>query len=325
MVKLSATQKLELFNAYAHALFCEESNLEGSSHSLGALARFGGKTPDKLCSGDRRGKVAEILTGLDKSYAQKVLLLEDAARGYYQISRDCDDEGFIKDTMEKLEQVLPLIKADNKQNFETRNKIFNRLYDLDEQLSPRAFDRRFSLLEKMVRDVKQNDGGYDHDPLNTAARRLDYFMKAVSAQKRLALLWQIRKKTVDQTTYDYSRLNERLLHDYAAEKKQKSEDNRLQKLDRYDQIRTEALPSAFKPEEKIGLYTELMTLVDAQDWTRGRKFAEKKTICNHLIDLNTEIGNEEGRKAAFAMRQKYIDAGYKCREAARKKGYYSRG
>lgn len=194
MVKLSAAQKAELFNTYAHALFCKESNLEGTSLSLGALARLGGKTQDKLPSGDRRGKVAEILTELDKSYAQKVLLLEDAARGYYQISRDCEDEGFIKDTMEKLEQVLPLIKADNKQNFETRNKIFNRLYDLDEQLSPRAFDRRFSLLEKMVRDVKQNDGGYDHDPLNTTARRIDYFMNGISAQKRLALLWQIRKK-----------------------------------------------------------------------------------------------------------------------------------
>lgn len=324
MTKLSAAQKSDLFNQYAHALFCAESDLNGPSPSLEILSRLSGKSPDESVSDDRRKKVAEMLTGLDETYTQKVLLLEDAAQGYYQINRDCDDDQLIKNSIEKLEKVLSHLKADSKENIKTRNQILNRMYDFDEQISPKSSERRFSLLEKMVRDIKQNNGEYDHDPLNSTARRIDYFMKDIPAKKRLSLLLQIKKKTIDHNRYDYTNLNTRLQAEYKKEMAQQAEDERLQKIDRYDQIRTEALPAALKPEEKISLYTELMGLIDVQDWSRGRKFAEKKTICNHLINLNTEIGNEEARKAAFTMRQKYINAGYNCQEAAKRKGYYNR-
>ena len=71
------------------------------------------------------------------------------------------------------------------------------------------------------------------------------------------------------------------------------------------------------------LYNELLGLINSQDWGRGRKFSEKKTICNHLIDLYRQNGMIPEMKKAKEERDKYLNARKICSEAARLKGYKS--
>lgn len=311
-------------NDYAYMLFCEEYYQHEISPSLKVLSQITGKTPPSGAREDRHSDINFIIRDLPPQKKEAVLLLESAGEGFYAISRDTDDEEYILQTYAHLEKSLSLFKPNTPQNITIRDQIFNRIYDLDEQLHPGNPQKRFNLLKQMVRDIKNNDGRYDFNPLNITARRIGYEMKHISAKSRLQLMLEIKKKTIDSEQYNYSRQIADLENAYRLERAQEREDLRLANQERYQQIREKDLPEATTPEKRIPLYLELMNLINDQDWSRGRKFSEKKTICNHLIDLYTQTGDQAGLQEACKLRQKYIEASDRCIEAARRKGYYSR-
>lgn len=302
MAKLNAAQKADLFEQYVFDRFCrlERSDETGS---------------EKITA----EKIKPLLSAQKRDQIQ---LIEDAAEGFYAINRDCDDDQYIADTMQKLEKILPMFKADEPRGYTIRNTILNRLYDLSEQAKPLAFDERFNYLKTMVMDVKTNDGSFDYDPLYTTAKRLHYSIKNVSAKQKLSLLLKVERKTVDHNRYDISLWKESAHRAYMNEIYDQKQEQVWGNQLRFHQIQTQDLPAAQSVEEKINLYQELKGLVNDQDWSRGRKFNEKKTICNHLIELYTQTGNEAGRKAECVERQRYIDAASRCKEAARKRGYF---
>ena len=134
---------------------------------------------------------------------------------------------------------------------------------------------------------------------------------------------KINTKTLNHERYDYSRqiaaLDNECFIAMQEEKLELKENNQA----RYDQIRAHDLPKADTTAEKISLYNELLGLINSQDWGRGRKFSEKKTICNHLIDLYQQAGMIPEMERAKEDRDRYLNARNNCREAAKLKGYKS--
>ena len=148
-------------------------------------------------------------------------------------------------------------------------------------------------------------------------------MKKIPARERLSLINKINAKTFDHQRYDYTHQLAELDKECFYAKQQEKLELKENAQARYEQIRTRNLPEAESTAEKISLYNELLGLIDSQDWGRGRKFSEKKTICNHLINLYQSAGMIPEMEKAKEQRDKYLNAHNICREAARLKGYKS--
>ena len=312
----------ELFENYLYHRLCEGFEIKGREKSLNDLYTMSNITADNFKDLPREQCIIKLLNNIPPAYREKVALTERAMNNRYKIDGDCQDDDLMFQVKTDLYKVLSFITGNSEKNIKSRIAVYNHLYNIDEQQSPTYWENRFIFCKKMVQSVKNNsDGRFDHNPLNIAARRMDYFMKSIDVNKRYALLSAIDKKTCNHNTYNYSEK----LSTLQQQCENKQEQDKLWQLEakrlRYEAIREYDLPQAPDAETQIKLYEELLTLVNSQDISRGRKFNEKKTIYNHLIALYKQTGNLEGEKQARMGYEKFLNARNICREATRIKGY----
>ena len=245
--------------------------------------------------------------------------LDDIMKKVYIIDRDCKDEEFMHKTIDGLNDVIALHNANNKKEMALRNKLLDHMYDIYEFINFYDKRSRFEVLKRMVKNVKSNDGSFDLDPLNIAARRINYFMKNIPADERYKLVLEIKRKTKNTTTYNYDEQIKNLSEEYQAFKWEQKYLQLEADLERYDEIRAQLQE---KPDNKtqIALYNELLPLVNKQpEWGRGRKFAEKKTIYNHLSTLYRQEGMLDKALEAEALRDQFKKAKANADEATRLK------
>lgn len=312
----------ELFENYLYHRLCEGFEIKGREKSLNDLYTMSNITADNFKDLPREQCIIKLLNNIPPAYREKVALTERAMTNRYKIDGDCQDDDLMFQVKADLYKVLSFITGNSEKNIKSRIAVYNHLYNIDEQQSPTYWENRFIFCKKMVQSVKNNqDGRFDHNPLNITARRMDYFMKSIDVKKRYALLSAIDKKTCNHDTYNYSEK----LSTLQQQCENKQEQDKLWQLEakrlRYEEIREYDLPQAPDAETQIKLYEELLTLVNSQDISRGRKFNEKKTIYNHLIALYKQTGNLEGEKQARMGYEKFLNARNICREATRIKGY----
>lgn len=316
-----------VYDSYAYFRLCSDYSLNGNTKvkpSLKMLSLLSKTDISEIADLSHKEAVALMLPKISPKYRNQVAAIEDTLDSRYKIDADCEDDELINKTTYGLYQILNFTPKDCYRNLQIRQEVYSHLYDLSELRSPSSQGYRFNILKRMVNEVpKDNNGDYDYNPLNIAARRTDYFMKKISPHERLRLINLINAKTHDRNLYNYSRqiaeLDNKCFIAMQEEKLELKENNQA----RYDQIRAHDLPQAETTSEKIELYNELLGLVNSQDWGRGRKFSEKKTICNHLIDLYRQKGMIPEMEKAKEERDKYLNARKICSEAARLKGYKS--
>ncbi len=247
--------------------------------------------------------------------------LDDVIKNVYAIDRDCEDDAFMQKTIDKLNDVIALYDANNKKEMTLRNKLLDYMYDVYECMNFDDKRSRFDVLKRMVKNVKSNDGSFDLDPLNIAARRINYFMKNIPADERYKLVLEIKRKTKDGNSYNYDEQIKKLSKEYEALKLEQKYLQLEADLERYDEIRAQLKK---QPDNKtqIVFYNELLPLVNKQPWGRRRKFAEKKTIYNHLSTLYRAEGMIEQALKAEVKRDKFKKAKANADEATRKKYAY---
>ena len=312
----------ELFENYLYHRLCEGFEIKGREKSLNDLYTMSNITADNFKDLPREQCIIKLLNNIPPAYREKIALTERAMTNRYKIDRDCQDDTLMQQTYSDLCKIMSYLSGASEKVTKIKISIYNHLYEIDEQRFPDYWENRFIFCKKMVQSVKNNqDGRFDHNPLNIAARRMDYFMKSIDVNKRYALLSAIDKKTCNHNTYNYSEK----LSTLQQQCENKQEQDKLWQLEakrlRYEEIREYDLPQAPDAETQIKLYEELLTLVNSQDISRGRKFNEKKTIYNHLIALYKQTGNLEGEKQARMGYEKFLNARNICREATRIKGY----
>lgn len=312
----------KLFDSYLFHCLSDDFSSDGSRKSLKYLCALADVPEQNIAPLANKEAVIKLIGNLPEEYREKVALTERAMNNRYKIDGDCQDDDLMSQAKSDFYKVLSFINGNSEKNIKTRIAVYNHLYNIDEQQSPTYWENRFIFCKKMVQSVKNNsDGRFDHNPLNIAARRMDYFMKSIDVNKRYALLSAIDKKTCNHNTYNYSEK----LSTLQQQCENKQEQDKLWQLEakrmRYEAIREYDLPQALDAETQIKLYEELLTLVNSQDISRGRKFNEKKTIYNHLIALYKQTGNLEGEKQARMGYEKFLNARNICREATRIKGY----
>ncbi len=316
-----------VFDTYAYYRFCSDFIRDDNvkiKPSLKMLSLLSKTDISEIADLSHKEAVALMLPKISPKYRNQVAAIEKALNMRCQIDGDCEDYALISNTFDEFYKVLNFTPKNNYRNIKIRQEIYSHLYDLDEIRSPISPTYRFNILKHMVDEVPAvNDGAYDHCPLNIAARQTLYFMKKIPARERLSLINKINAKTFDHQRYNYTHqlaeLDKECFYDKQQEKLELKENAQA----RYEQIRNSDLPQAETTSEKIELYNELLGLVNSQDWGRGRKFSEKKTICNHLIDLYRQKGMIPEMEKAKEERDKYLNARNICREAARLKGYKS--
>ncbi len=316
-----------VFDTYAYYRFCSDFIRDDNvkiKPSLKMLSILSKTDEAQIADLPRHEAVALMLPKIPQEYRSKVAQIENVLNKRYQINRDCEDTEAINQVIENFHEVLTFIPKNNMRNLKIRQEIYSNLYDLDEQKNPTCQRNRFKILTQMINEIPNvNDGAFDYNPLNIAARQTEYFMKNIPARERLSLMNKINTKTLNHERYDYSRqiaaLDNECFIAMQEEKLELKENNQA----RYDQIRAHDLPKANTTAEKISLYNELLGLINSQDWGRGRKFSEKKTICNHLIGLYQQAGMIPEMERAKEDRDRYLNARNNCREAAKLKGYKS--
>lgn len=316
-----------VFDTYAYYRFCSDFIRDDNvkiKPSLKMLSILSKTDEEQIADLPRDEAVALMLPKVPQEYRSKVAAIEKALNMRCQIDGDCEDYALISNTFDEFYKVLNFTPKNNYRNIKIRQEIYSHLYDLDEIRSPISPTYRFNILKHMVDEVPAvNDGAYDHCPLNIAARQTLYFMKKIPARERLSLINKINAKTFDHQRYNYTHQLAELDKECFYDKQQERLELKENAQARYEQIRNSDLPQAETTSEKIELYNELLGLVNSQDWGRGRKFSEKKTICNHLIDLYRQKGMIPEMEKAKEERDKYLNARNICREAARLKGYKS--
>ncbi len=309
------------FRQYAYHRFCNEKDADGHSLSLPILYLLAGQKPQDNTKLPRSKQVEQLLPQLPKSVASAVKTVENVAEQINAFSTDCEDEDYLRQSIIELKNVLPLFKKNDITDLKIRSRILSHVYDFYEQLYPDSREMRFKTLQQMVRDIKVNDGSFDYDPLNLAARQTDYFMRSIDPEKRYALLLEINKKTINKQRFNYTDQLHRLAEETKHFQEKKSFEQRLSRQARYEHIRETELPAAEDNQTKINLYRELLSLMNSQDFSRSRKFNEKKTIYNHLIELYQSENMQTELQQAYIERHKFANAGKIAAEAARRKGY----
>lgn len=344
MARYSKSQISNLFTQYAYHRLCDEYDAEGKSNSLQILYRLANTDTTAFKHMPRAEQFNRLYPKIDKSVAGKISVLEAAMNNLYKLTENALDDTplydqnletdsrfdeienpeLIEKTLGYFEHSLSYFKSNDIQTTKTRNAIYDNIYDLAEKIYPSGSSKQFETIRNMVRGIKKNDGTFDHNPLNISAKRIQFFMNGIPAEKRYMLLLEISQKTFSKS-YNYDSQLAGLFNDYKKEQLQKKEARRLTNQERYEIIRGKELPSAENNQTKIKLYSELLNLVNDQDWGRGRKFGEKKTILNHLISLYRAEGMTTEMHRAMIKRDRYLNAGKICKEASRRRGYNSRG
>jgi hypothetical protein len=315
-----SAQKDSLLLQYAYDLFCCDTGKNSQSNSLKDLERLSGRTLPHGQTPDRSADVAFLTAGLSPTLRQNIASLEQAAQGYNAFSIDRDEE-WIKNSQNDLEEVVSRFPVSG-QGLQVRLAVYDRLYDFEEKVHPAGQEYRFELLKKAVHDIRDNSDGMFDYRLNFMARRIDYFLRKIPAKQRLNLITKIDEKTKDKKRYNYKPLINKLKNEAATERYRDREQVRADNRVKYASADSK-LPNAHTPEEKIELYKEMLSLVDSQNWTRTRKYEQKKKICTSLANLYQQTGQEEERKKICQYRTKCDNAQYRTVEAARKKGYYN--
>lgn len=325
MAPRTTSLTVDLVKQYAYSRLCDEYNPDGSSRSLELLSFIAGRKLETGSGLSREAQIERLRPHFSKSVADKILLLEETMDCVYQIDADCDNAPLMEKTITRLREVMPWFKTNNVQDLKVRTKIHNHIYDIYQQLYPCSKNYRFEELKKMVRDIKENkNGDFDYDPLNIAAKRTDYFMRDIPAKQRYALLLEIQRKTKDSRSFSYDDLIARVGEEYTIESRKERLEQREANQERYSVIRQSELPNAQDNQTKIELYNELLTLINDQDFGKTRKFNEKKTIYNHLIDLYQAEKMTSELEDAYVSRRKFINAEMNAKEAARVRGYQTR-
>lgn len=313
----SKRSKSEIFADYAYHRICKNYSPDNIPQSHKFLCELAG------CSTDVRPDEAavKLYPNIPEKYLQKVLLIERTMSKYYQINADVDDEKLLESTISDFNKILNFIPKSSTQLVQTRLAVYDNLYELQEQICPSGRETHFSILQQMVAEIKNNDGVFDYDPLNIAARRIDYFMTKISPKKRYALLLNIKKRTKDSEKYNYDPLIEKVREEYIRSENIARYEQRENNQWRYHVIKTKELPSCVDNQEKIRLYNESLNLVNDLDLNRQQKFKEKKQIYSALIPLyRTERMFDEMENARQEY-EKFEKARNNCIEAARRKGY----
>lgn len=321
MPKTSRLSLAKIFEDYRYVRICNEYTGEGTSKSLPYLCVLAGTTPEREGYPDRNERLAKLYDRLPEKYRDQIALIENTLTDLYTIDADCEDEDFMNKTMSGIKKVLKTIPGNNRQNIEIRIKLLHHFNDLYEQLYPSSKRGRFAIMKQMVKEIKKNDGTFDHDPLNLVARSVYYFMKEIPAKERYALLLQIERKTIDHKEYDYTYIKQLFAKGCALEKEEQKLQRRETSQTRYNQIRNRDLPYADDNKTKIKLYHELLDLIKDQDWGRSQKFREKKIIYDKLIKLYQAEGMNKEALAAKEERDRFTNALNISQEAARRKGY----
>ena len=315
------TKNKDLFEHYAYHRICDDFSVDGFRKSLVPLCLLAKQDINTVSQITHDEAIETLLPHIPASYQKKVRFVEQTVNNRYQIDADCEDTTLMISTYQNFHKILTYIPNDSHQNTLTRINIYHNLYEIDEQLLPNSWQHRFEIVNKSVRDIKNNDGRFDHNPLNIIARQVQYFMRSIPAQRRYALLLEIKRKTHDQSTYDYTLQIADLHDEYHKETLRNRYETREYNQDRYEQIRNKELPQASNDEDKIKLYNELLGLINSQDFSRGRKFNEKKSIYHKLSELYKNTGNIAAAQEAQAYYEKFANARKICREAAHIKGY----
>lgn len=315
------TKNKDLFEHYAYHRICDDFEFDGTKKSLIPLCLLAKKDISQINNLSQEQAVSKLILDIPHRYQAKVALIERAMRNRYKIDADCKDENLMWQTYLNFKQILDILPNDSVKNTQTRIGIYDHMYSINEQLVPDNCNLRFEIVKKSVREIKNNDGRFDHNPLNIIARQVQYFMRSIPAQRRYALLLEIKRKTHDQSAYDYTLQIADLHDEYRKETLRNRYETREYNQDRYEQIRNKELPQASNDEDKIKLYNELLGLINSQDFSRGRKFNEKKSTYHKLSELYKNTGNIAAAQEAQAHYEKFANARKICREAARIKGY----
>ena len=314
---LDKRPKAEIFADYVYHRICKNYSWDGipQSHKyLCELANCGENIhPDEA--------QAKLYPRIAEKYLQKILLIDKAMTKYYQIDADVDDDKLLESTVADFNKVLQILPKSTPRFVEARLAVYDNLYELHEQLCPSGQETRFAILQQIVAEIKNNDGRFDHDPLNITARRVDYFMKKISPKKRYALLLNIKKRTQNSEKYNYDQLIEKVREEYVHSENvaylEQREDNQW----RYSVIKDRELSACTDNQEKIMLYNEMLGLVKDLDLNRQQKFKEKKQIYSALIPLYKAEGMLDEMQQARQEYEKFDKARKNCIEAAKRKGY----
>ena len=312
--------KAKLLSRYAFNCVANEYGSKGTSNSLADLYQLAGLEFKNEKELTRQEHLDCVLPNIPETMHEKINAVESLRKDIAVFSTDCDEEFFDK-TNVHIGKVLQLFDKDNAEEMKLRVALHNLRYNIEEQTNPSGKQRLFDILKQMVDTVKQNDGTFDHDPLNISKKRMEYFMRSIPVEDRIKLLDAIIRKTKDKDSYEYSSYKSAL----KKEKTTKDAENKAEKIKekqlRYDDIMRVELPKATTNQEKIRLCKEALNLVNYKDWGRAKKFTAKIEIYNTLLPIYSAEGMKKEFDDAVYIRNSYVNAWENTIEYAKLKNY----
>ena len=320
MAALSKTQLQEIFYNYAYHCIGSDYDSQMTSKSLANLYKLAGMEFENPKGLTRQEHLELVLPNVPQHMRKDIEAIELLKADLQEFSTDCDESFFERTRVHTLD-VLKIFNKPNLPETRIRNELYNLQYDILECLNPEDKRARFQIMKKRVANIKENNGEFDHDPLNIDAKRMQFFMRSMPIDERLKLLNAIMKKTKNKTAYNYTSLQkayeqEKYIHDQEQKIIKKEE-----KQSRYDAIMKTEIHNAKNNKEKIDLYNEAMGLVSSQDWGRVKKFEAKISICDKLIPLYYAEGMQKEALHLAKKRKAYAVASNNSQTAAMKKGY----
>ena len=130
----------------------------------------------------------------------------------------------------------------------------------------------------MINEIPNvNDGAFDYNPLNIAARQTEYFMKNIPARERLTLLNKINTKTLNHERYDYSRQIAALDNECFIAKQEEKLELKENKPIR-DKIQRVIDQTRELNEHSFDILKEKFTYIDVDGFQMPVKIEDKKEI-----------------------------------------------
>ena len=312
--------KNKLLSIYAFDCVANEYDSKGASNSLADLYSLAGMELKNEKQLTREEHLAKVMPHIPETMHEKINAVEQLRKDMSVFSTDCDEEFFDK-TNVHIGKVLQLFDKDNAEEMKLRVALHNLRYSIEEQTNPSGKQRLFDILKQMVDTVKQNDGTFDHDPLNISKKRMEYFMRSIPVEDRIKLLDSIIRKTKDKDSYDYSAYKTSLKKEKTAKDAENKAESIKEKQLRYDDIMRTYLPKATTNQEKIKLCKEALNLVNYKDWGRAKKFTAKIEIYNTLLPIYSAEGMKKEFDDAVYIRNSYVNAWENTVEYAKLKNY----
>ena len=309
-----------LLYKYVNDCLNNEYDIRLCSNSLADLYKIASMELKNEHDLSREEHLSLVLPRIPSYMHDKIQAMEVLKADLKEFSKDCDEDFFVNTDMH-VKNVLSLFQKDNAEEMKIRNSLYNLQYSIDEELNPHGKHNKFQLLKQMVKNIKQNDGSFDYDPLNASAKRMQYFMKSVPVEERLSLLDSIIRKTKDKNAYNYMSYKAELKKEKSAKEIEERAIDREEKQYRYDDIMQKKLPQAKTNQERIDLCKEALNLVNYKDWGRSKKFQAKIKLYNRLIPIYASEGMEKELDNAKCIRESYEKALDKTRVYSAKKGY----